>query len=120
MRAFDFDYQVDGKPLLVPDAAVELRFSDLISGDSGADEAGFYHRMVLRRGLRQWDFSYKVLTGQELRYLLELVGGDFQFSFRGLDGQPERCRCHCDSLDTELYDREQDIYKNLHFAVKEC
>ena len=120
MRVFDYDYQVDGKPVLLPDAAVELVVQDLAAPDAGLDEGGFYHAAALRRNVRQWDFSYKVLTAQEYRYLWELLDHCFSFSFRGTDGQPEQALCRCDGFRSELYDREKGIYRNLRFSVKEC
>ena len=120
MRAFDHDYQVDSEPLLLPDAAVQLRQQDISAGDAGLDEAGFYHGAVLRRRVRQWDFSYKVLTGEEHRYLMEKLSSCFAFSFRGERGQPETCLCWCEGCSCELYDRQKGIYRNVRFTVKEC
>lgn len=121
MRSFDFEYLVEERPLLVPDAAVGMTRRDLEAPDAGLDEAGFYHAGVLRRGVRQWEFSYKVLTGQEYRYLLELLGlSSFTFRFRGPDGQPEQTLCRTEGTKAEFFDRPNDIYKNVSFTVKEC
>lgn len=122
MRAYDFEYQVDQAPLLLPDAAVCVTAEDLQAGDSGLDEAGFFHRSLLRPGVRGWEFSYSVLTGQELRYLQQLLAGkgSFLFLFRGLDGQPSQTRCCCTGFRAELSDRRQDVYQNVRFTVKEC
>ena len=122
MRSFDFEYQVEQQPLLLPDAAVVLTRKDLSAGDAGVDEAGFYHGALLRQGVRRWDFSYKVLTGQEYRYLLELFSGrsSFRFRFRAEDHMPSETLCHTDGCKAEFFDRRQDIYRDVSFSVKEC
>lgn len=120
MRSFDFEYLVEERPMLLPDASVGMTRRDLEAPDAGLDEAGFYHAGILRRGVRQWEFSYKVLTGEEYRYLLELLSGCFSFRFRGTDGQPEQALCRAEGIRAEFFDRPNDIYKNVGFTVKEC
>lgn len=122
MRKYDYEYQIDRKPMLTPDAGVEISFSDLDSEESGRDEGGFMHRSVLRSGLRTWGFSYAVLTTEEYRYLSTLIQGKstFQFSFQGLDGKPAECRAYCAKSSITLYNRRSGLYKNLKFNIIEC
>lgn len=122
MRKFDYEYQIDKQPLLVPDAGVEISFSDLDGEDSGRDEAGFMHRTVLRERVRTWGFSYAVLTAEEYRYLDSLFQGKhtFTFAFRGLDGKPAQCQAYCSKGSITLYNRRQGLYKNLKFNIIEC
>lgn len=122
MRNYDYDYQIDKNPMLVPDAGVEINFSDLDGEDSGRDEAGFMHRTVLRERVRTWSFSYAVLTAEEYRYLDSLFRGrsTFTFAFRGLDGHPEECQAYCSKGSITLYNRRQGLYKNMKFNIIEC
>lgn len=122
MRDYDFDFQVDGQPILVPDAGVAVKKTELLAADSGRDESGFFHRRLLRQRMRQWDISYGAVDGQEYRYLQSLFAGkeSFLFSFRGEDGQPQTARCYCGGSTASLCDSTRSVYKNLKFSVVEC
>ncbi len=122
MRNYDYDYQIDKNPMLVPDAGVEISFSDLDGEDSGRDEAGFMHRTVLRERVRTWSFSYAVLTAEEYRYLDALFRGKptFTFAFRGLDGHPTECQAYCSKGSITLYNQRTGLYKNMKFNIIEC
>lgn len=54
--------QIDGQPLPEPTAAADIRFSDVESDDSGADEMGVYHREVLRFGVLSCTLTYGYLS----------------------------------------------------------
>ena len=82
MREFYNDFLIDDKPILAPDAGVELKLTDLDSQDSGRDESGVMHRIVLRKGVRTWDFSYSALTAEEYQYMLSLFENKVQFRVR--------------------------------------
>ena len=56
MRTTDL-LSIDAMPLLVPDVDLVYSEEDLLCSDSGLDESGVYHRYVLRRGVKSWDFS---------------------------------------------------------------
>lgn len=122
MRDYDFDFQVDGQPILVPDAGVAVKKTELLAADSGRDESGFFHRRLLRQRMRQWDISYGAVDGQEYRYLQSLFAGkeSFLFSFRGEDRQPQTARCYCGGSTASLCDSTRSVYKNLKFSVVEC
>lgn len=122
MRAYDYEYQIDGKPLLLPDAGVELTFSDLDADDAGRDESGFMHRQVVRERVRTWSFSYGSLTHEEYRYLMSLLEGRhvFAFSHRGLDGRAESVTAYCAKGSITLYNRRLGLYKNFKLNIIEC
>ncbi len=120
-RSFDFDYQIDGLPIPLPDARVELRRKGLQAPDGGRDEAGYYHGSLLR-SIRVWEFSYKVLAGEDFARLLVLLTGksSFLFRFRGEQGLPDQAVCRASDLQAQLYDRRRDIYTGVTFSVEEC
>lgn len=122
MREFYNDFLIDDKPILAPDAGVELKLTDLDSQDSGRDESGVMHRIVLRKGVRTWDFSYSALTVEEYRYMLSLFENKVQFRvrFRNLWGQEESVDAYNSNHSILLYDLRRGIYKNLKFTVVEC
>lgn len=122
MRAFDHEYQIDGKPLLLPDAGVDISFTDLDADDAGRDESGFLHRQVVRARVRTWSFSYGTLTREEYRYLLSLLEGKptFVFSQPGSDGREERITAYCAKGSVTLYNRRLGLYKNFKLNIIEC
>ena len=74
-------YQIDGKPMLAPDTEPEFTFTDLDSSDSGRDESGVMHRIVVREKVGTWGFTYSRLTDAQYAYLVGLFAGKAQFSF---------------------------------------
>lgn len=110
-------YMIDGKVLPEAKGGVKLRFSDLESGQTGLDEAGFFHRTVLRRGLRCWEFSYRDLTPTAYARLLALLPQKDTFL---LTEEDSRIRCYLQSLEASRKDSLQGPVCQLCFAVKEC
>jgi len=117
VRELDAVYKVDGKPLLVPDAGVELSWNDLDSEAAGRDAAGYLHRAVLRQGVRTWAFTYSLLTGEELAYVQSLFAGKASFTFACETGT---VTAYCAKQEATLYSRSRGIYKGLKFTVIEC
>ena len=122
MRAFDTGFQVDGKPLLAPDAGVELGFADLDAADAGRDESGVMHRILVREKVRTFSFSYGYLTGEELRYLQGLFAGKatFTFRFQDTDGKTVTCKAYCADYGVSFASRKLDMYRDMQFTVIEC
>ena len=122
MRAYDFEYQIDNRPMLVPDAGVGIAFTDLDGDDTGRDESGYMHRDVLRERVRTWSFSYAILSHEEYQYIMSLFSGKptFTFKHRGLDGQEEEVRAYSSKSSITLYNRRTGLYKNMQFNIIEC
>ena len=58
MRKTTSLFQINGAPLLVPDAEVTASYEDLDSADAGRDESGVMHRLPVRFKVGSWSFSY--------------------------------------------------------------
>lgn len=121
MRYFE-DYKVNGNPLLVPDEDVSLSFADLDSSDSGRDESGVMHRIVVRHRVCTWGFNYSILKAEEYRYMRSLLDGktEFDFSYRGDDGEIKTCKAYCSNDSITYHNARLGIYKNFKFNVIEC
>ena len=121
MRLFE-DYQIDGKPMLVPDADVSLSLADLDSSDSGRDESGVMHRIVVRHRVGTWGFNYSKLTAEEYKYMRSLFEGksDFAFSYRDLDGYLVETRAYCSNDSITYHNARLGLYQNLKFNIIEC
>lgn len=74
-------FQVNGMPLLVPDAQVGMSYEDIDSSDSGRDESGVMHRIPVRYKVASWSFSYDHLTEEERQYMENIFPDSADFSF---------------------------------------
>lgn len=121
MRYFD-DYKVDGQPLLVPDADVAISRADLDDADSGRDESGVMHRIVVRERVGTWGFNYSKLTTAEYKYLCSLFAGkpDFVFTYRDLDGAIVETRAYCSNDSITYHNARLGLYGNFKFNIIEC
>lgn len=121
MRFFE-DYHIDGKPMLVPDADVSLSFADLDSSDSGRDESGVMHRIVVRERVATWGFSYAKLTTEEYKYMRSLFIGkhEFTFTYRDLNGYLVETKAYCSNESITYHNARLGLYQNLKFNIIEC
>ena len=122
MRSTTSDFLIDGNPLLAPDSGVVLQRQDLESEASGMDERGIRHRIILRPRLKKWTLRYKLLTGQEVRYLQSLFEEkdtvNFQYLLPG--GTVESCVASCSEDTAALADSKEDLWENMVLVITEC
>lgn len=81
MRGTTNLFQINGKPMLIPDADVGVSYEDLDSADSGRDESGVMHRFMVRNKVAVWSFTYSHITEEEKNYMESLFGSAAVFSF---------------------------------------
>ena len=120
MKYFE-DYKVDGSALLVPDADVEITGNDLDSADSGRDESGVMHRIMVRSRVKTWEFHYSHLTEEEYRYMKNLFNGKsvFQFSFPE-DGITGTVTAYCSGDSITYRNARTGLYGNYKIKIVEC
>lgn len=75
MRSFVPFFRINGQPMLAPDEDVTMNFEDLDDADSGRDQNGIMHRILIREKVPSWGFSYSHLTEQERAYMERLFSG---------------------------------------------
>ena len=121
MRYFE-DYKINGSPMLVPDADVAISRSDLDDSDSGRDESGVMHRIVIRERVKTWGFNYGSLSAEEYVYMMSLFAGkaDFDFTYRDVDGTLKTCRAYCSNDSITYHNARLGQYLNLKFNIIEC
>ena len=122
MRNLFYDFQIDGKPILMPDEDLTMERTDLDAEDSGRDEGGFMHRIVVRFGMRTWSISYAYLTREEYCYMESLFQGkaEFRVDYRDDDGQPAHCIAYRSKHSITIKNSITGIYKNYQFNIIEC
>ena len=121
-RKFWYDFQIDNQPILAPDQDIKVEYTDLDSEESGRDENGFMHRIVLRRGVKTWPLNYASLTRDEYRYMESLFAGKdhFEVKYRDLDGNPASCLAYRSKHSIVVHNARTGACKNYAFNIIEC
>lgn len=122
MRKEYFDLLIDGQPILTPDEDLEMEYSDLDSAESGRDEAGVMHRIVLRTGVRKLTLRYGQLTREEYRYMTALFAGkrEFTVTCRDHDGFPTAFRAYHSNHGITVRNARTGLYRNYQISIIEC
>ena len=122
MRKYYNDLLIDGHPILAPDAGVTISFEDLDSSESGRDESGFMHRVVLRKDVCKIPLDYAFLTNDEYLYMESLFQGktDFQVEMRTFDGGLKSFRAYRSKHSITVSDVKSKTHKNYSFNIVEC
>ena len=118
-------FQINGQPLIPPDSDVAWSYSDLDSADSGRDESGVMHRIVLRRRVTSVSLNYTSLTDEEYGYmvgLLDNAGDSFSFTAprRGSSTELETRTCYCSKDGISWHNATLGLWMNLKFDIIEC
>ena len=98
-----------------------LEFNDLLSEDSGRDEAGYTHHFVIREEVKTWNFVYSWLTAEEYTYIRSLLRGkhNFQFTFKDEEGKQKTVMAHCQQKSVSYWSARRGLYKDLQFEITE-
>ena len=117
-------YQINGKPMLAPDAGVEMSFEDLDASESGRDESGFMHRIVVRNKVGSWNFFYSHLTEAEYAYLLSILPESGSFTFThptpGDSARTEETTAYLSQYGIAWHNARTGEYRNLKFRIIQC
>lgn len=117
-------YQVDGVPMLVPDDEPEFSFADLDASDSGRDESGVMHRLMIREKVGTWSFSYSHLSDEDLAYLRGLFVGKVQFTFThpvfGDSNATETCTAYMSQYSAIWKNQRTGQWRNFKFNIIQC
>ena len=121
-RALWYDLQIDGKPVLVPDEDLDIGAEDLDSDESGRDEGGYMHRVVLREGVKTLPLTYSSLNHKEYRYMESLFSGKHEFTvtYRDPGGTVYEYRAYRSKHGITLHNYRTGMYKNYKFNIIEC
>lgn len=120
--SFDFDFLIDGQPIYGPDGGVTISYEDLDSSESGRDEAGVMHRIVLREQVKKIPLTYTFLTCDEYQYMEALFAGkpEFCVECRDKDGSPVKFTAYRSKHSITFLDVSAGGYRNYNFNIVEC
>lgn len=124
MRQKTDKFQINGVPMLAPDAAVTVSYSDLDASDSGRDESGFMHRIVVRHKVASWKFEYAHLTEEEKQYMESLFPESASFTFLHPSRQNadilEASACYRSKYDISWKNARTGLWSGYGFSIIEC
>jgi hypothetical protein len=77
------EWMVNSSHLYIPSNGIKVEHTNLAGSSSGRTEDGVMHIDWVRRDIRKVNLQWKVLTGTELNYILDLMQGkEFKFTFK--------------------------------------
>lgn len=124
MRKLTDLFLIDGVPMLAPDEDMEVSMEDIDAADSGRDESAVMHRIVVRRGVGKWSFSYAHLTREEYAYMESLFAGktSFQFSYPSVTGDSGQTvvTAYRSNHGILWHSAATGQYRNYRFSIVEC
>ena len=117
-------FTINGQPMLAPDEEIGISYEDLDASDSGRDESGVMHRIVVRQKVPSWTFSYNHLTEEEKQYMEALFPQAATFSF----GHPSRrnaavretTTCYRSQYALTWKNARTGLWSNYHFKIIAC
>lgn len=117
-------FQVNGKPMLTPDAEVSVSYEDLDAAEAGRDEQGFMHRILVRSKVPSWEFSYSYLTEAEKAYMESLFGDSATFTFTHpgrMDATtPEQTLCYRSKYTISWKNARTGLWSGYGFRIIAC
>ena len=115
-------FLINGQPILVPDADVELSYQDLDAGSAGRDESGILHRIRVRTRVKTWGFSYFALSREAFHYMEQLLAQYpvFTFTYPDTDGSVKTCQAYCAKSSLAYHSARLGLYRNYKFHIIEC
>lgn len=85
INQLDSVWAVNGTPIYTPGMDVGYEHTNLTGPSTGRDEAGLNHIDWRRRDIRKVTMRWQAMTGDEVRYLRDLVQGkEYDFTFEDL------------------------------------
>lgn len=116
-------FTINGKPMFSPDEDVDIQYNDVDASESGRDESGFMHRIVVRYKLGTWSFIYSQITEEEKNYMENLFpeAPDFEFGHpsRKDASKQEVSTCYRSNYGI-VWRRPGGDWKNYKFNIIEC
>lgn len=119
--------QIDGQQLPEPTEPAEINFYDMESSDSGPDECGVYHRVVVRFGVLSCTLTYDYLDNADCAYLMSLLQNKTTFQFtcpvasEDTDVSHTITRtCYCTNHGASLQRLKAGFWRNMTLNIQEC
>lgn len=117
-------FKIDGKPMFASDADVEFSYEDLDSADSGRDESGVLHRIVIRYKVMSSSYEFSHISEADMQYMESLFGNKPDFLFtrpsRTDSSKPVTTRCYRSKYGISWHNARTGAWRNYKFSIIEC
>lgn len=117
-------FKINGKPMFAPDSNVDFSYEDLDDSDSGRDESGYMHRIVVRYKVMTGSFVFSYISDEDMQYMESLFPDEPDFDFTRpsrLDpNTPVTTRCYRTKYGISWRNAKTGDWRNYKFNIVEC
>ena len=117
-------FKINGKPMFAPDADIDFSYEDLDDADSGRDESGYMHRIVIRYKVMTGTFVFAFISEADMKYMESLFPDEPDFEFTRpsrLDpSKPVTTRCYRSKYGISWRNARTGLWRNYKFNIIEC
>lgn len=117
-------FKINGKPMFAPDADIDFSYEDLDSEDTGRDESGYMHRIVVRYKVMSGAFEFSHISESDMRYMESLFPDEPDFEFtrpsRLNSDIPVTTRCYRSKYGISWRNAKTGQWRNYKFNIIEC
>lgn len=115
---------VNGVPFIPPDADIEFSYEDIDDSDSGRDESGVMHRIVIRYKVMTGSFVFSRLTKEDYVYMESIFPDEEDFEFtrpsRKNPDELETTTCYRSKYGIAWNNARTGEHRNYKFNIVEC
>lgn len=115
---------INGKPMFAPDADIDFSYEDLDDADSGRDESGYMHRIVVRYKVMSGSFVFSHLSQDDYIYMESLFPDAANFEFtrpsRTNPNVLETSTCYRSKYGISWQNARTGQWRNYKFNIIEC
>lgn len=123
-RATFDQFLINGKPMFAPDADIVFSYDDLDDEDSGRDEAGVMHRIVILYKVMSGAFEFCHLSEADYVYMESLFPDEPDFLFthpsRKDPSELVTTRCYRSRYGISWHNAKLKEYRNYKFNIIAC
>ena len=117
-------FKINGKPMFAPDADIDFSYEDLDSEDTGRDESGYMHRIVVRYKVMSGSFEFSHISEADMQYMESLFPDEHDFEFtrpsRLNSDIPVTTRCYRSKYGISWRNARTGQWRNYKFNIVEC
>lgn len=117
-------FQINGAPMFAPDADIDFSYEDLDDSDSGRDESGYMHRIVVRYKVMSGSFVFSNISEEDYKYMESLFPDEAEFDFTRpsrLDSSvPVTTKCYRSKYGISWHNARTGQWRNYKFNIIEC
>lgn len=115
---------INGEPMFAPDADIDFSYEDLDDSDSGRDESGYMHRIVVRYKVMSGSFVFSHISQEDYVYMESLFPDAPTFEFT----RPSRkdpsvlvtTTCYRSKYGISWHNARTGQWRNYKFNIIEC